>query len=246
MNGLFSECKVLYVDHLAVTTSDFETTLQDYLSLDGSRLLKGPGVNIGQRVRYAFVQLQNGCTVEVLAPEEKSPIAKHVLQGGGPYHFCYAVRDIEQSIAVAENRGAKLVSQPIADVAFDGRRVAFLCHEAHGVFEFVEAYPQSKMVNNALKPSDPPFQPVEIITDTLSEDTDIEGALQRVFSKVFPRIEISTLFDAAMDKSEEWDSLAQIQLVMELESEFSINVQSDQIENLTTYLAILHHLREEL
>ena len=80
--------------------------------------------------------------VEILSPEKDSPIAGHVKRGGGPYHFCYAVPDMDAAIDAAQQNSAKVVVAPVPDVAFDGRRVAFLFHEAHGIFELVEAIPK--------------------------------------------------------------------------------------------------------
>ena len=128
--SLLSLMEVLYVDHVAVTTPDFDQTLADYLGLAGSRLIKGPAMNPVQKVNYAFVMLRDGITIEVLGLSEDSPIERHVRQGGGPYHFCYAVSSMGESIAKAESAGARLLSQPVADIAFDGRNVAFLFHEA--------------------------------------------------------------------------------------------------------------------
>ncbi len=235
MDGLFSTCKVLYVDHLAVTTSDLEATLQDYLSLAGAKLLKGPGVNTKQRVSYAFVQLPGGYTVEILAADDKSPIDKHLENGGGPYHFCYAVADIIESIDLAERHGARLVAPPTADVAFDGRKVAFLFHNTHGIFELVQAFPEGKSW---------PHPPAEIQDQLLSPQNDIEKKLQQVFAQIFPTLDPSSFSKATMEKTEGWDSLAHIQLIMALESVFSINIPVDNFEQLTSYAAIYIYLEE--
>jgi len=117
--------------------------LNEYLSLAGARLLKGPAVNQTQKVKYAFVGLSNGMVIEILSPEQDSPIAGRVKQGGGPYHFCYAVADLDAAVEVAQDHSSMLIAAPKADVAFDGRRVAFLFHAAHGVLELVEAYPKN-------------------------------------------------------------------------------------------------------
>jgi catechol 2,3-dioxygenase-like lactoylglutathione lyase family enzyme len=139
--SLLSSCGVVYIDHIAVTTPDFDKTVAEYLSLPGSRLLKGPGNNPTQKVRYAFVLLDRGMVIEILGVGEDSPIERHVRQGGGPYHFCYAVEDIDRSVAQARMSGARIVADPAEDVAFDGRRVAFLFHDSLGLFELVEASP---------------------------------------------------------------------------------------------------------
>ncbi len=248
MNGaLFSACHVMYMDHLAVTTQVFEQTLTDYLGLVGARLLKGPAVNPEQKVRYAFVQLRDGMTIEVLAPEADSPIARHAQQRGGPYHFCYAVADLGFSLAAAQRFGAKLIAEPTADVAFDGRRVVSLFHPAHGVFELVEAYPRAEGALCSAASERPASQRSAVAASGQREavDDDIEKRLQLVFRHVFPTFAQRDLPLAAMNNASEWDSLAQIQLVMELEAAFSCNIPPGQIEMLISYQAILLYLRRE-
>ncbi len=247
-DSLLSACNVMYVDHLAVTTPVFEQTLADYLHLEGSRLLKGPAVNPVQKVRYAFVRLRDGLTVEVLAPEADSPIAGHVQQKGGPYHFCHAVADLDLAIAAAQQQGAKLIVAPTADVAFDGRRVAFLFHAAHGVFELVEAFPGGAGEGLRGEDADRPASrrpAAEVFGGSRADDDDMGERLHQVFRSVLPNIETRDLSAAAMDDTPEWDSLTQIQLVMELEAAFSCNIPPGQIENLTSYQAILSYLRQE-
>jgi catechol 2,3-dioxygenase-like lactoylglutathione lyase family enzyme len=127
------------IDHLAVTTADLNATLEMYLSMPGARLDRGPGDNVPQGVRFAFVKMPEFGQIEILSPlHNESPIAMHVSKKPGPYHLCYAVRNMELAIEAAAGFGAKLLSRPAADVAFDGRRVAFLYHPNIGLFELVD------------------------------------------------------------------------------------------------------------
>ncbi|MGL6540776.1 VOC family protein [Aeromonas hydrophila] len=74
--------------------------------MPGARLWKGPSVNTAQDVRYAFVQVSGGVTFEILAPlSEKSPIRGHLSRGGGVYHICYAVDDIDIALDIAKKWG---------------------------------------------------------------------------------------------------------------------------------------------
>ena len=140
-SGLFGRLGILGVDHVAVTTSRFERTLADYLSMPGARLDRGPGWNPTQHVDFAFVVLDGGPTVEILGlrADVASPIEKHVKRGGGAYHVCYVVKDIETALAEIEDAGGLVVTPPTPDVAFNGRRIAFFVHQAHGLVELVEA-----------------------------------------------------------------------------------------------------------
>jgi catechol 2,3-dioxygenase-like lactoylglutathione lyase family enzyme len=139
--GLLARLGVLGVDHVAVTTRRFEETLADYLSKPGATLAKGPGWNPTQKVDYAFVAMGGGLTVEILGLKEgvASPIEQHVRRGGGAYHFCFVVADLDAALAEVKAARGMVVLKPTPDVAFPGRRIAFFMHRAHGLVELVEA-----------------------------------------------------------------------------------------------------------
>jgi catechol 2,3-dioxygenase-like lactoylglutathione lyase family enzyme len=141
MTGFLAELGIRGVDHVAVTTRHFDQTIADYLSLPDARLARGPGWNPTQRVDYAFISLAGGLTVEVLGlkPDVTSPIEEHVRRGGGAYHLCYLVGDLDAAMARVREARGKIVVPPTPDVAFDGRRIAFFMHRAHGLVELVEA-----------------------------------------------------------------------------------------------------------
>jgi catechol 2,3-dioxygenase-like lactoylglutathione lyase family enzyme len=141
--GLLARLGVLGVDHVAVTTRRFEETLADYLSAPGARLERGPGWNPTQKVDFAFVSLSGGLAVEILGLRDgvASPIEQHARRGGGAYHLCYQVGDLDAAMEVVRAVRGKIVTPPTPDVAFDMRRIAFFMHRAHGLVELVEAAP---------------------------------------------------------------------------------------------------------
>ena len=142
MNSFFNKINVGYIDHFAVTTRNFNSVVQDWILMPGSKLLRGPGENMQQKVKYAFIQLSNGSVVEVLSPLTKdSPITRHVINGGGFYHVCFAVDNINNSLQLAKKNGATIIVKPIKDVAFDGRYISFIMHPDHGLIELVEMQP---------------------------------------------------------------------------------------------------------
>ncbi len=250
MQSLLVLMEVLYVDHVAVTTPVFDQTLANYLGLPGSRLLRGPALNPVQKVSYAFVALREGMTVEVLGLAEDSPIERHVKQGGGPYHFCYAVANMEASISGAESAGAKLLASPVADIAFDGRRVAFLYHEAQGVFELLEAFPSQKsgsvMADGNRRTAPPNISMPQTDVSVADTDTDTDKRLRKVFGRVFPLIGEADITATAINITPGWDSLTHIRLMMEIEAEFAIDILPDDIGRLTNYCSILKKLERDV
>ena len=59
---------------------------------------------------------------------------------------------------------------------------------------------------------------------------DIEKRLRKVFRRVFGAQVTSD--ECSVDDIEEWDSLTHIKLIIELESEFEINIEPDEILSL--------------
>jgi len=235
-NSLFVSCEVLYIDHVAVTTPAFKTTLADYLALPGSRLVKGPKANNVQKVSYAFVRLPDGVIVEILEPMAESPIANHVQRGGGVYHFCFAVPNLGRSVAKAIENGAKLVSPPQPDPAFDGRPVAFLFHSAHGILEFVEAYPAQSNPAGEVQPVAKESAPIS--SPGLETLDELDRRLRRVFQSVFPKLAAEQIPQASFNTTSEWDSLMHIQLISQVEVEFGVIVPSEAFGRLLSYSQI--------
>ena len=249
MSGFLNALRVLYVDHVAVTTPAFEETVRDYLATSGARIFKGPGFNASQNVRYAFVRLADGMVVEVLGlPDDgQGPIAHHVQRGGGAYHICYAVADIEASIAAAVGVGARLVVPPKADPAHDGRPVAFLIHPAHGVVELVAAYPSEYAVAARLATETPASaisaaSPSESASGGEDKTKIIRRELLVVFRKILAKAPPDALEGAALGVTEGWDSLAQLQIVMGVEKAFGVRVPMRDIERLASFEAYVAYL----
>ena len=242
LSNLIEQLQPLYIDHIAVTTGRFEDTVRDYLAMPGARIQRGPGHNDQQRVRFAFVRLDGGLVIEVLGLPDKgdSPIEGHVARGGGAYHVCYAVADLGASIARALEAEAKLVVPPKPDPAHDGRPVAFLMHPAHGLLELVAAYPSEIAA--------PPR--VRTVTTSPIGRSDkvhrarspaIETELITAFRTVLPKLIEADIRTAQFGQTPGWDSLAQIQLTMEVERRLGIRIPMRLIEKLTSFEAFAAH-----
>lgn len=243
-DSFWQKCGVIELDHVAVTTPNLLSTLVDYMGISGARLVRGPAHNAQQNVDYAFVQLSSGTMVEILGVTEGSPIASHVASSGGAYHLCFEVDEIDESIAIAESEGAKLVVEAREDGAFDGRKVAFMMHENHGLFEFLQRLPSSIVINtetSAMKPQ----SASSAISNKNSSASDIDKALTNVFKKLFPDIN-SNIESASYENIDEWDSLKHLVLVMEIERCFELRFEADTIKNLTSYLACRNEVEQRL
>jgi methylmalonyl-CoA/ethylmalonyl-CoA epimerase len=93
-----------------------------------------------QQVRVAFAQVGDGVFIEFVEPlSDNSPICNLLKRGGGLYHSCYEVPDIEAAIERVRQAGGVIVSGPMPARAFDNRRIAFVYTPSRTLVEFLEA-----------------------------------------------------------------------------------------------------------
>lgn len=59
-------------------------------------------------------------------------------QGSRPYHVCYIVSNLDETVKSLEEKGFLLVRPPACAVALGGRQVVFLYSEAVGLVELLE------------------------------------------------------------------------------------------------------------
>ena len=135
-----------YIDHISYVFRTIEDGYNFFKNFPGFRIFKGPGNNYSQGVKYLFIGIEGSPQIELLAPlGEKSPI-KNFLTNFGPglYHFCYACKDLDESINKLINELSwSIICRPKVDPAFDGRKVAFLKHKDYGIIELVESIPKN-------------------------------------------------------------------------------------------------------
>jgi len=132
-----------YIDHVAYAFKTIQDGYTFFRFHPGFQICKGPGINDVQAVRYLFVKVDGLGTIEILSPVDSlnpSPLNNQLsISGPGFNHICYAVLDIESSIKELCCLGWNVVCNPTPDVAFSGRRIAFLNHKVYGLIELLES-----------------------------------------------------------------------------------------------------------
>ncbi|MCG2632718.1 VOC family protein [Bradyrhizobium sp. WYCCWR 13023] len=126
--------------HVAYVTRSIEERVDRLSSLLGCRPKGELVIDEGQGVRIQFVQLNDGSLIELLEPYgEKSPVERHLRKGGGIYHTCFEVSDLEGTLDRLRQSGdAIVVREPMPAPAISNRRVAFVVTADQDLFEFVE------------------------------------------------------------------------------------------------------------
>ena len=130
----------LRVDHVGIVVP----SLQDYLDKKlPSFLVHAPRSEVffdpHQKVNIMFLGLL-GSRLEIIEPVGKdSPVAAIAAKNRSCiHHVCLAVQDIDASCSDVEQQGGFIVCPPVAAVAFEGRRVAFVVTRDGLVWELLE------------------------------------------------------------------------------------------------------------
>ena len=125
--------------HVGVAVNDIDATAIVY---ERAGYKRSPVVfDPVQDVTVCWLTKDGSPTVELLAPvDENSPINR-ILEKNGvtPYHCCYMVDDMEDTILTLKKQKYILVSKPVEAAAFNGARVCFLYHKNVGLIELVES-----------------------------------------------------------------------------------------------------------
>jgi len=129
--------------HIGVAVAQIEPALRHYQDILGYQLISGPFDDPIQRVRVCFIKRPNpehDPQVELIAPlDDKSPIQRVLSAGGGAYHICYEVNDIEKTLATCRSKGCLIVSQPVPAVAFGGRKIAWMYLPSRQLVELLQS-----------------------------------------------------------------------------------------------------------
>ena len=75
---------------------------------------------------------------------------------------------------------------------------------------------------------------------------NLEQRLESVFATVFPDLSPEQIKSASQDSVQAWDSVAAITLINLIEEEFEIEMDFDQVADLTSFAAIAEYLKGRL
>ena len=124
--------------HVGIACHKIEKTLSFYAAMGYTA---APVVDdLIQHVRVCFLDKEGAPRLELLEPlDDQSPVARTLASSGvTPYHLCYQVQDIENSIQSLRGQRFLLVTGPVPACAMENRRIAFLFKKDVGLVELVE------------------------------------------------------------------------------------------------------------
>lgn len=134
----------LSFEHIGVAVENLQQSIDSYRELFGYRVLSGPFCDSIKRVTVCFLGTgePHGVVIELVAAlTDDAPIKRLLTRGGGAYHICYAIADIEQAVADFRAKGSLIVTPPVPAVAFAGRRIAWLYTPGRQLVELLEDSP---------------------------------------------------------------------------------------------------------
>ncbi len=77
--------------------------------------------------------------IELIAPlGNDTPIDRVIAKGGGAYHTCYEVENLDAAVEALRSKKCILVGEPVPAVAFANRRIAWLFTPTNQLVELVE------------------------------------------------------------------------------------------------------------
>jgi len=131
--------------HLGVAVGELRSAIESYGKLFGYRLVSGPFDDPIQKVSVCFLKKGDPgeALVELVAPlTEDSPINRTLKKGGGAYHLCYEVADLDEALRGFAAEGCVVVAEPVPAVAFGGRRIAWLFTPTRQLVELIDGITQ--------------------------------------------------------------------------------------------------------
>ena len=93
-----------------------------------------------QNVYICFLRHESMPLLELLQPKDESSPVSRTLRTNGvtPYHICYEVDSLEESLAELRKQRFIMVKKPSQAVALENKRVCFLFNKDVGLIEIVE------------------------------------------------------------------------------------------------------------
>jgi methylmalonyl-CoA/ethylmalonyl-CoA epimerase len=92
-----------------------------------------------QNTKIAFLSKNTFPLIELVAPiDENSPIVNTLdKMGVTPYHICYEVDDIEQTVTVLKKQHFLPLFNPVEAIAFKNRKICYLYNQHVGLIELL-------------------------------------------------------------------------------------------------------------
>lgn len=135
------------VNHIGYLVKDIAKSIAIFQQLGYEKISeiftddKAIGNEKPRNVYICFMKNEGNC-VELVSPIDESSDVFSTLkrQGEGPYHICYEVESLKDSVSTLTKEGWLVLKRPASAIAFDGAEVVFLFRNNIGMIELVEIH----------------------------------------------------------------------------------------------------------
>lgn len=127
--------------HIGRIVKDLAVAQKYYEEIFGLKALSEPVIDPLQSVEVVFIEagLGKDVTIELIRPlDEKSPVHKFLEKGGGFHHLCFAVDDIQKTIAEFKNKGSLILGKPVPGKGHGDKMTAWVFTPSKELIELVE------------------------------------------------------------------------------------------------------------
>ncbi|MFQ5603404.1 MAG: VOC family protein [bacterium] len=132
---------MIELHHIGIATDNAQQEAQMWSEIYPNPVLSALIHDPVQRVNLIFLSSETGrqVSLEFVEPANKdSPVNNLIKKGGGFYHLCYEVNDLEAALVAVKKNGALILQNPVNAAAFDGRRIAWFYTRNRRLIEYLE------------------------------------------------------------------------------------------------------------
>lgn len=125
--------------HVGIAVQNINDAIQTYKVL-GFSTVSDIIIDPIQKVQLCFLDKDESPTLELVAPfSSESPVTNILAKSGPtPYHNCFEVEDLTESVAYLKLWGFRRLSPIVPAIAFGNRKICFLYNKEVGLIELLE------------------------------------------------------------------------------------------------------------
>ena len=128
----------MQIDHIGYVVKNIDRAMMEFEKL-GYEKCSTFFDDDKRNVKILFIK-KNDYILELVEPKDESSDAYSYLKKlqNGPYHICYKVDNIDESISNLVEEGYMVVKEKCEAIAFGNKKVCFLYKRSMGLIELVE------------------------------------------------------------------------------------------------------------
>ena len=125
-------------NHIGIAVKDVNESKKSYLDLSFSESPVGDIYDDIQNIKLSFL-VNNGVTIELVQGLGENIVGELLNKNGViPYHTCYSVEDLNESVKLLATKNFRQISKKIKAKAFNNSLIQFLYNPNAGIIELLE------------------------------------------------------------------------------------------------------------